>query len=883
MKKVFVFLAVLLFALGISAPVHSGGVAGFLNGDWIPGSQPSYVSGPDYYLGALYKYYPLGGGSGDGYRTLRLRTESEMFIDDIGWMVLISVRTAGDPNIVTILDLYQDPDTDPLARQWKVGEKTTVEELMKDYMNVSEYRIRTPSGYSVEFTGTGTAGMRLFNTVEDRKFGVILPNSEVRVASMGGTVWVDKGAIGWDDEFMYANNLDDYMKYIAEKVDYNKVKMLTRKADFDKLQTDKEKRDYCAGVVAAVAMGTGAWSAVWGIAPPWLIPMEFANVLAQFTARAYMAASIGYLYGHYPNESDFHQRLKNDNYVLYAGMDVGGLTADVVDEMTEDAVEELVQLATTAILLYMKASAPVIRSVPVVGTVYGILKGGYDGFTDAVDMGIRAVTYYSKGPPEFSFDAISNTIIGYNGINGVKAASVTVPDRIDKEVRFIQADVFQNNGILERITLGRNLRQIEAEAFSGCGKLTTVSITSNTRINTIGADAFKGTNLDFPSKAALRNLRYTGAGVGEGIFVVNNTGKTIAVIERKVGSTWSPVLTKSIKNGQKVDVDLAPGTYDLRLRTNAISPDGDIYAKENVTVTDGATGRTVTAGTRVEPLTAPAYTATSNTTVYVGTEVIFTALDSDKLTTEECKAFIQARCQFSNPANVWRAIDTHPFADALYRTWARSYPDIPGHRFPVAKPDNMSDKDIIQARCDFSSPQAVWDVVNKHSDPDALLRVWADSYYTKGGLLEGIGNIIGGLFGGITDTIGGLFGGHRYEVVNERMTWEEAKSEAERRGGYLATITSEKENAVVFDLTKQGNLDSYWLGGRADSNRTWSWITGERFTYTNWGSGQPDGGTRGSERQDWITIRPDSRYGDPGQWDDNWNTNRLGFVIEWNR
>jgi hypothetical protein len=149
------------------------------------------------------------------------------------------------------------------------------------------------------------------------------------------------------------------------------------------------------------------------------------------------------------------------------------------------------------------------------------------------------------------------------------------------------------------------------------------------------------------------------------------------------------------------------------------------------------------------------------------------------------------------------------------------------------------------------------------------LTIWDE--FVRGGSVHGDGT---GVY---------VFGGHQYQVLNQQMTWEEAKREAEGRGGYLATITSAEEEAFVFNLTKQGNLDAYWLGGQADSNRVWTWITGERFTYTNWGRGQPDADTRGSEQQDKVTIRPDSRYGDPGQWDDNWSTNRIGFVIEWGK
>lgn len=39
----------------------------------------------------------------------------------------------------------------------------------------------------------------------------------------------------------------------------------------------------------------------------------------------------------------------------------------------------------------------------------------------------------------------------------------------------------------------------------------------------------------------------------------------------------------------------------------------------------------------------------------------------------EFKRIIQERCGFSNPEGVWKVVDTHPYPEALYRTWAQSY------------------------------------------------------------------------------------------------------------------------------------------------------------------------------------------------------------------
>ena len=128
----------------------------------------------------------------------------------------------------------------------------------------------------------------------------------------------------------------------------------------------------------------------------------------------------------------------------------------------------------------------------------------------------------------------------------------------------------------------------------------------------------------------------------------------------------------------------------------------------------------------------------------------------------------------------------------------------------------------------------------------------------------------------------------RYEVVDESMTWEEARLEAQRRGGYLATITSEEEQKNVFDLVKKGKKNFYWLGGHC-VNGQWEWISGEPFVYSNWGPGQPD---NHQNVQDKLMIMRLSYKGinnsKAGHWDDESNSrvlrnelNKTGFIIEY--
>ena len=114
------------------------------------------------------------------------------------------------------------------------------------------------------------------------------------------------------------------------------------------------------------------------------------------------------------------------------------------------------------------------------------------------------------------------------------------------------------------------------------------------------------------------------------------------------------------------------------------------------------------------------------------------------------------------------------------------------------------------------------------------------------------------------------YGGHYYRYYDTQMSWEEAKSFCEQRGGHLVTITSSAENEFVASLF---SCESVWLGGNDVSiEGQFIWYTNEDFSYSNWGSGEPNNGKSGG--QDYIHMYRS------GLWDDIEST-KLGFVCEW--
>ena len=83
------------------------------------------------------------------------------------------------------------------------------------------------------------------------------------------------------------------------------------------------------------------------------------------------------------------------------------------------------------------------------------------------------------------------------------------------------------------------------------------------------------------------------------------------------------------------------------------------------------------------------------------------------------------------------------------------------------------------------------------------------------------------------------FAGHRYQLVEERMTWEAAKTRAEQMGGHLATITSKAEDEAIrgaFGPSIPKGFQYFWLGASsAAKGLNFKWVTGEPFDYQAWG------------------------------------------------
>ena len=98
--------------------------------------------------------------------------------------------------------------------------------------------------------------------------------------------------------------------------------------------------------------------------------------------------------------------------------------------------------------------------------------------------------------------------------------------------------------------------------------------------------------------------------------------------------------------------------------------------------------------------------------------------------------------------------------------------------------------------------------------------------------------------------------GHWYVVeVAPSITWQSAVSSAAARGGYLATISSAAENQFILKLARAtpgaftsvdfgpflGALQVAGADGQVqEPGGSWSWLSGEAWSFTNWLATEPN-------------------------------------------
>ena len=82
----------------------------------------------------------------------------------------------------------------------------------------------------------------------------------------------------------------------------------------------------------------------------------------------------------------------------------------------------------------------------------------------------------------------------------------------------------------------------------------------------------------------------------------------------------------------------------------------------------------------------------------------------------------------------------------------------------------------------------------------------------------------------------------RYELIKADASWTEANAECMRRGGHLATVTSQEEMDAITGMCEAEGLRFCWIGGYTSlrgSQAFGHWVTGEPFDFQPWWPGEP--------------------------------------------
>lgn len=94
----------------------------------------------------------------------------------------------------------------------------------------------------------------------------------------------------------------------------------------------------------------------------------------------------------------------------------------------------------------------------------------------------------------------------------------------------------------------------------------------------------------------------------------------------------------------------------------------------------------------------------------------------------------------------------------------------------------------------------------------------------------------------------------KYEIFVDNVTWEQAKTLCENKGGHLATVRSEEQLKEIIALAEARGARFVWLGAYRASNGHWYYVTGDALTYTKWDQNEPSAMDLDGTREDYLLL-----------------------------
>lgn len=130
------------------------------------------------------------------------------------------------------------------------------------------------------------------------------------------------------------------------------------------------------------------------------------------------------------------------------------------------------------------------------------------------------------------------------------------------------------------------------------------------------------------------------------------------------------------------------------------------------------------------------------------------------------------------------------------------------------------------------------------------------------------------------------FNGHKYVYYLDTVDWYSAKEKCESVKGHLVTITSDEENQFLVNNFPDELISFFWIGASDEEQEgKWYWVTGEKFEYDNWSTGNPNNDSDNEHFAGIMKYEENFDYLETpiGTWNDfSVKTRyRSGYICEW--
>ena len=125
---------------------------------------------------------------------------------------------------------------------------------------------------------------------------------------------------------------------------------------------------------------------------------------------------------------------------------------------------------------------------------------------------------------------------------------------------------------------------------------------------------------------------------------------------------------------------------------------------------------------------------------------------------------------------------------------------------------------------------------------------------------------------------------NQFQIIEGNFTWQEAKADAEAKGGRLAVLSTESRiDSARAILEGRGNWPALWIGLNTEPNFQYRWINGDPLTANNWHSNAPSNEYAGQGLYGYVYLYPNPQINGnltAGTWDDSGGGEPYGYLLE---